>query len=177
MKKDPLLILKVATSLTAFAGVYFIIFSIVEDLKSKIWFIVIGTFLLILALLAQYLVTKWAIKKRDEKKKRTNIEISSRYADDETRKIITDILKEDGFFLSTYGNEIAYQNGNGTFSARKMMKFYVEEKKVYLQLWVSQGTGSAIGIEDGLEGAYCAMPKESLKKLVELIKKEVSDER
>ena len=123
------------------------------------FFIALG--LLFLALLLAFLSTVINFNPQGAQN-RTRQSITTSYEEEDVLRKIEDILFEDKFHASTYGQEKVYQHGKGLFSTRKYLKVMVKGKKIVLEGFISLGFKNKVNQEYALDNSSFAKNQKNI---------------
>lgn len=85
--------------------------------------------------------------------------------------IISSILIQNGFKQIVCNGEEVWKKGTGIMTAMQFVKVEFDAGFVTLSAWVQAGLGNTGGSEMDLTGFVAAVPKKSLMKVLEKIKK------
>lgn len=104
--------------------------------------------------------------KKKVKPERTTFEVE--YNGDNAEQIIQKVLNDYGFKPFHYADEDVYRLGNGFWTARKLLRYTILDKKIVIVAWIAMGMGSRPNQELPLDTAFLAcIPKKKLRKVVE----------
>lgn len=104
---------------------------------------------------------------------RTTIRLPFKGTIDETNNTATYILQSNGFNQIDYNSEAVWKKGTGLMTAMQYVKLEFESDCLVVSAWVQAGIGNAGGSEMELSGFVAAVPKKSLMKVIEKIKKSI----
>lgn len=86
------------------------------------------------------------------------------------QSIAEQVLREDGYKLISYYNEMVWKKGTGTMTAMHYIRVDYEPGMVNLQGWIQVGMGSVGGDEHDLSGSFVGVvPKRSTLKTMNRI--------
>lgn len=104
---------------------------------------------------------------------RTTIRLPFKGTIDETNKTAVYILQSNGFNQIDYNSEAVWKKGTGLMTAMQYVKLEFESDCLVVSAWVQAGIGNVGGSEMELSGFVAAVPKKSLMKVIEKIKKSI----
>ncbi len=103
---------------------------------------------------------------------RTQIQIPFQKPLDEARELTEKFLDAQGFHPYPQYGEGVWKKGTGMATAMQYMELAFTPGVLEVSAWVQAGVGSAnLGKEMGLDGFVAIVPKRSLKKVIEELKK------
>ncbi len=103
---------------------------------------------------------------------RTQVQIPFQGSLDETRQLVENFLGAQGFQPYPKYGEGVWKKGTGMATAMQYMELVFTPGVLEVSAWVQAGVGSAnLGKEMGLDGFVAIVPKRSLKKVIEELKK------
>ncbi len=103
---------------------------------------------------------------------RTQIQIPFQGPLDEARQLTENFLGAQGFHPYPQSGEGVWKKGTGMATAMQYMELAFTPGVLEVSAWVQAGVGSAkVGKEMGLDGFVAIVPKRSLKKVIEELKK------
>ncbi len=88
---------------------------------------------------------------------------------EETDKTIKEILVSNGYHEKDYNGEMVWKKGTGAMTAMHYIKYEYTDGAVVVYGWVQAGMGDVGGKEMDLKGFFGALPKKSVKKVIEKI--------
>lgn len=103
---------------------------------------------------------------------RTQVQIPFQGPIEEARQLAEKFLGAQGFHPYPQYGEGVWKKGTGMATAMQYMELTFTPGVLEVSAWVQAGVGSAkVGKEMGLEGFVAIVPKRSLKKVIEELKK------
>jgi hypothetical protein len=85
--------------------------------------------------------------------------------------MVNSILVQNRFKRISYNGEEVWKKGTGLLTAMQYIKVEYGPGCIILSAWVQVGVGSVGGGEMDLKGVVAAVPKKSLMKVIEQIKR------
>lgn len=102
---------------------------------------------------------------------RTILNIRHNRSEEEAKQLVENFLMQNDFKRLLYNNiEEVWRKGTGMMTAMQFIKPEFNGDVLKLSAWVQVGVGNMGGKERDLGGITAAMPKKSLKKIIEQIK-------
>ena len=101
---------------------------------------------------------------------RTIINLPLRNSVDESYNTAVNILQANGFKEVSYNGETVWKKGTGLLTAMQYIKIEFTDTTLVVSGWVQAGVGSIGGNEMALNGIVAAVPKKSVRKVIEQIK-------
>lgn len=92
---------------------------------------------------------------------------------DNTYNMVVSILQSNGYKEISYNGETVWKKGVGLLTAMQYIKIQFEENLLSVSGWVQAGLGSKGGSEMALNGVVAAVPKKSVMKVIEEIKRSI----
>ena len=104
---------------------------------------------------------------------RTIIRVPFTAGVDNTYNMVVSILQSNGYKEISYNGETVWKKGVCLLTAMQYIKIEFEENSLIVSGWVQAGLGSKGGSEMALNGVVAAVPKKSVMKVIEEIKRSV----
>lgn len=164
-------IYKIISILVTFIGGFMLGFALIGEINIPL--LIVGAVLVIVGLVLAFL-DGTVIKHKNVPKNRTKLYIPFDCKKEEIENIVQNNLSKNKYSLIKYGDEDVYKLGNGIWTARKLIKYNIDDSKVVLECWISMGIGNNPNTELELDEKFVGLlPKRQLKSVVDNIIKEI----